>query len=70
MIELTRLNKEPLAVNDDLVKFIEQAPDTVLTFVTGEKIVVSESAREVIHRIIQFRRQLLVEQPVEKASEQ
>lgn len=70
MIELTRLNKEPLAVNDDLVKFIEQAPDTVLTFVTGEKIVVSESAREVIQRIIQFRRQLLVEHPVEKISEQ
>ena len=44
MIQLTRLNNHPLAVNSDLIKFIEQAPDTVITLVTGEKILVLESA--------------------------
>lgn len=59
MIQLTKLNSRPLAVNADLIKFIEQAPDTVLTLVTGEKIVVRESAEEVIARIIEFRRTVL-----------
>ena len=60
MIELTRLNGKSLAVNADLIKFVEQAPDTVLTLVTGEKLVVRESARSVMDLIIDFRRSLLM----------
>ena len=59
MIQLTRLNKQPLAVNSDLIKFVEQAPDTVITLVTGEKIIVRENAQEVLERVIQFRRSVL-----------
>ena len=59
MIQLTRLNSHPLAVNSDLIKFVEQAPDTVITLVTGEKIVVRESAQEVLDRVVQFRRSVL-----------
>ncbi len=59
MIRLTRLNNQPLAVNSDLIKFIEQAPDTVITLVTGEKLVVRESAEEVLERIVGFRRAIL-----------
>ena len=59
MIQLTRLNNHPLAVNSDLIKFIEQAPDTVITLITGEKIVVRESAADVLNRIIEFRRAVL-----------
>jgi flagellar protein FlbD len=56
MIELTRLNKSPLVVNSDLIKFIENKPDTVLTLTTGEKVVVSESCQTVIEKVIEFRR--------------
>ena len=35
MIQLTRLNNQPLVLNSDLIKFVEQAPDTVITLVTG-----------------------------------
>jgi len=59
MIQLTRLNKQPLAVNSDLIKFVEQAPDTVITLVTGEKIVVLEKAQDVLDRVVQFRRSVL-----------
>jgi len=59
MIQLTRLNKHPLAVNSDLIKFVEQAPDTVITLVTGEKIVVLEKAQEVLDLVVQFRRSVL-----------
>lgn len=59
MIQLTRLNNKPLAVNSDLIKFVEQAPDTLITLVSGEKIVVKESADEVLARIVEFRRAVL-----------
>lgn len=59
MIQLTRLNNKPLVVNSDLIKFVEQAPDTVVTLITGEKIVVRERAGEVLERIVEFRRMVL-----------
>ena len=59
MIQLTKLNNQPFAVNADLIKFVEQAPDTVLTLISGEKIVVRENAEEVIRRIVEFRRVVL-----------
>lgn len=60
MIELTRLNNQPFLVNADLIKMVEQAPDTVITLVTGEKLVVRENTHEVVRRVIEFRRQLLM----------
>ena len=59
MIRLTRLNSHALTINSDLIKFIENAPDTVLTLTSGEKIVVRESTEEVLSRIIAFRRAVL-----------
>jgi flagellar protein FlbD len=59
MIRLTRLNNQALTVNSDLIKFLEQSPDTLITLVNGEKIVVRESAEEVLARIIAFRRSVL-----------
>ena len=59
MIQLTRLNNRPLMVNSDLIKFVEQSPDTLVTLTTGEKIVVLERAEEVVARVIQFRRAVL-----------
>jgi flagellar protein FlbD len=59
MIELTRLNNRLLVVNSDLIKFIENTPDTVLTLLSGEKVVVSESCQAVIEKIVEFRRRTL-----------
>jgi flagellar protein FlbD len=58
MIWLTRLNNRPLVVNSELIKFIENAPDTVITLVSGEKIVVLETAEEVMSRVVDYRRRL------------
>ena len=63
MIQLTRLNDQPLVVNSDLIKLVENAHDTVLTLITGEKIVVRERVEEVIDRVIQFRRSVLAGMP-------
>jgi flagellar protein FlbD len=59
MIQLTRLNNQALTVNSDLIKFVEQSPDTLITLITGEKIVVRESAEQVLARIVEFRRSVL-----------
>jgi flagellar protein FlbD len=59
MIQLTRLNHHPLAVNSDLIKFVEPSPDTVITLVSGEKIVVLEPPDEVLRKIVEFRRSIL-----------
>ena len=59
MIQLTRLNNSILLVNSDLIKFVEQAPDTVITLVNGEKILVRETAKQVVERLVEFRRRIL-----------
>jgi uncharacterized protein YlzI (FlbEa/FlbD family) len=68
MIQLTRLNNSSLTINSDLIKWIESAPDTVLTLVTGEKIVVLESSKQVLEKIVEFRRRILAELRVQGAS--
>jgi len=59
MIRLTRLNNQPLIVNSDLIKCVENAPDTVLSLVTGEKIIVRETTDQVLERVICFRQAIL-----------
>jgi len=59
MIELTRLNGSRLSINCDLIKHAESAPDTVLTLVTGEKLVVLEARSEVTRRTLDYRASIL-----------
>ena len=54
MITVTRLNHTPIVINPDLIVFIEETPDTIITLSNGEKIVVQEKVGEVIRRIIQY----------------
>lgn len=62
MIELTRLNHKPIVVNAELIKLVERAPDTVLTLVTGDKLVVLESVEEVTRQVIRYRQLLNISQ--------
>jgi flagellar protein FlbD len=57
MIEIHRLahEDEPLHLNPDLIATIENTPDTVVTLTTGQKIVISDSADELIGRIRAYR---------------
>ena len=59
MIRLTRLNHVPLVLNSDLIEHLEVTPDTVISLTTGQKIMVLESADEVVDRVIEFRRAIL-----------
>jgi flagellar protein FlbD len=59
VIRLTRLNNQPLAINSDLIKWVESAPDSVITLISGEKVVVKETVEQIIDAIVTFRRALL-----------
>jgi flagellar protein FlbD len=59
MIRLTRLNNQGLTVNSDLIKFVEQSPDTLITLLSGEKIVVRETVEQILAKIVEFRRSVL-----------
>ncbi len=60
MIQLTRLNNARLAVNCDLIKYVEAAPDTVITLLNGEKLIVRETTEQVVERVRDFRRSILL----------
>ena len=59
MIELTRLNGRPMVLNSDLIKTAEASPDTMLTLINGEKLIVREEIAEVTDRILAYRARLL-----------
>lgn len=58
MIKVTRLNHTPLILNSDLIEHIEITPDTVITLTSGQKLMVLESAQEIVEEVIAFRRSL------------
>ena len=55
MIKLTRMNRASLILNSDLIEHIEETPDTVITLTTGQKLMVMESAEDIVDRVIAFR---------------
>jgi uncharacterized protein YlzI (FlbEa/FlbD family) len=59
MIQLTRLNGISIVLNSDLIKTAEASPDTMLTLINGEKIIVRETCEEVIERVLAYRARLL-----------
>ena len=58
MIHLTRLNSASMVLNSDLIEHIDVTPDTVITLTTGQILRVRETAEEVVHRIVEFRRRI------------
>lgn len=64
MIQLTRLNGRQFVLNAEQIKTIESTPDTMITLLKGDQIVVQESMDEVVHRAIEYTRTVRVFQPV------
>ena len=60
MIALTHLNGKAFYMNAELIKFVEETPDTVITMRDGDKILVSEPARQVVAKIIAYSRTVRV----------
>src|SRR6187549_2275430 len=56
LVTLSRLNGSVVAINPDLITWIDVTPDTIVSLLGGDKIIVRESLDEVIERVVAFRR--------------
>jgi len=56
MIRLTRINQAPFVLNAELIEYVDTTPDTVITLSNNQKLIVLESAEEVVQRVIEYRR--------------
>ncbi len=58
MIRVTRLNSTSFLLNHTLIKFVESRPDTTITLVNDEKVVVKEPVEDVVERVIEYERRV------------
>ncbi len=54
MIRLTRRNGAQFVLNAELIKFVEEVPDTIVTLRDGEKVLVKETADTVVERSLEY----------------
>lgn len=54
MIQLTRLNQAPITLNALYIERVESTPDTIVTLVSGKKVLVLETVEEVTERVALF----------------
>ena len=58
MITLTRLDKRVIVLNSELIKMLESTPDTIVTLINGDTVIVRETVEEVVAKAIDYARQV------------
>ena len=58
VIVVTRLSGQRFVLNAEQIRTVEQNPDTVITLMNGDHVLVKESLEEVIRRSIEYGRSL------------
>jgi len=58
LIRVHRLNNQEFLVNCELIEFVEETPNTVISMVSGRKLVVSETSSEIQNLIIEYKRKI------------
>ena len=60
MIKLTRCKTKDheFLLNAELIETVEETPDTVITLVSGNKVIVEEDMDEIMRLVIEYRRSL------------
>lgn len=58
MILVHRLNGKEFYVNCEMIKYAEATPDTVLTLLNDEKIMVKESVKEVLDATLHYKKEI------------
>ncbi|ORX24239.1 flagellar protein FlbD [Thermoanaerobacterium sp. PSU-2] len=59
MISVTKLNGDEFVVNADMIEFIEETPDTVISLISGKKVVVKERKDDIIRKVIEYKRKIM-----------
>ncbi|SCY14046.1 flagellar FlbD family protein [Alkaliphilus peptidifermentans] len=59
MIKLKRLNQSAtIVINAELIEMVEETPDTIIKLTNGTKMVVQNSADEVIDLVIEYKQKI------------
>lgn len=58
MITVTRLDKRVVVINTDLIKMIEATPDSIITLINGDTIIVRDSVDDLVRKAIEYQRQV------------
>jgi len=58
MIRLTRFDGSSIVVNSDIILYVESTPDTIVTLMNKDKLMVKETVDEVIEAVIEFKRKV------------
>ena len=58
MISVTRLNGTRFVLNAELIRTVESNPDTIVTLITGERLIVRDSMREIVRKSVEYGRLL------------
>jgi len=56
MIRVTRLDKREIMLNAELIRSVEAAPDTIITLINGDLMIVRESVEQIMERCIEYAR--------------
>jgi len=59
MIKLTRTSGKEFVLNVDLILEVQETPDTVITLTNGKKLLVKDSADEIIEKAIKYRQKIM-----------
>ena len=54
MIRLTRLNQDVIVLNAELIRYVERCPDTLITLINGDTLMVRETLDEVVRRAVTY----------------
>ncbi len=58
MIPVTRLDGRVVVVNADMIKIVEATPDTILTLLNGDTMMVRDSVDDIVRKAIDYQRQV------------
>jgi len=58
MITVSRLNGQRFVVNAELIRTVESTPDTLITLVNGDHLLVKEPMQEVVRKAVEYGRSL------------
>lgn len=57
MFKLTKFTGEEFLINPEMIKLVEDCGDTVVTLVTGERVLVKEGCEEIRDRFMAYKRE-------------
>jgi len=60
MIALTKINGSKFVLNCEVIRYIETTPDTMISLLNGDKIMVKESSEEVVALAVEYNRRIRI----------